>query len=838
MESLAEITGAPLVKGIPFSVTDPEIAGQDIFARLVPIEAHETASLYSARKDEILRNIRSEIGKGDEELASYLSALQLSREGLRAPKEAAIPDELIDICAELSLQPRAVSEVEATLARLDAIAEETEKAIEEAKALLAEEEAAEEAHARETFASSNASSHSPRPPSLILVELKKELARHEATHLKAVQSNRSLWENFDQHKDDIKVMTSSSAAKIASILPSVTKAVGGVGDEATVAEMERLFDKVEEMRRQRVTLEERLTREMDADSALKLVLAHPGGKDGDIETVFDRTIREKYDPTVALLRQNLAAQENILRALTECNARYAETRKATIEIGRARKTRIASLMYTFQVFKELVTNSAKGLEFYEKFAGVVTRLGARIAGVCKVQQEERLQFASAAAQKAKFASMNSSFGPSMGPSSVVPPLPSQNAYIPSMPSMAASVSSAGGGGGPLKLKDYLPFMTNQLPRPMVAPSPTSSTSSSSGIAPSSGQQYVNNSYGTHQQPSMPPASNYNYSGGMVGTQGALSTPPPQLPPTPQPPQPQPQSISQSMAQYVPQSSAALPPPTSASYYGMVGAGGGNVPSQSPYQVQPQQHYLPQEPQNVQPRQYVPPSLLNQPQNASSQAQFVPQQQPQNASSQAQYVPQSVQPTYAPPPPAQNIPPQSPYVASPQRAQPTYVASPQGQNIQPQYVASPQTAYVSTPQPAQSTYVAQPQTQNIQPQYVPPQPAQPTYTSQPVTQNIAPSQPATYVLQAMEMESKSGWPVMMPTSADSKNSNNITNGNGIPPSTQAPSQPVPVASSLPEVAVSNGHAIAAVSNGNSSKDEAASDDGQPKDLLSQFDPLFS
>jgi tyrosine-protein phosphatase non-receptor type 23 len=44
--SLPDIKGASLVKGTPFDVTDPEIAGQDIFHRLVPMEAHEASSLY------------------------------------------------------------------------------------------------------------------------------------------------------------------------------------------------------------------------------------------------------------------------------------------------------------------------------------------------------------------------------------------------------------------------------------------------------------------------------------------------------------------------------------------------------------------------------------------------------------------------------------------------------------------------------------------------------------------------------------------------------------------------------------------------------------------------
>ena len=45
-DSLADVKGASLVKGISFSVNDPDVSGPDIFGRLVPMKAHESASLY------------------------------------------------------------------------------------------------------------------------------------------------------------------------------------------------------------------------------------------------------------------------------------------------------------------------------------------------------------------------------------------------------------------------------------------------------------------------------------------------------------------------------------------------------------------------------------------------------------------------------------------------------------------------------------------------------------------------------------------------------------------------------------------------------------------------
>ena len=40
------ISGASLVKGIPFNSNDPEVSGPDLFQKLVPMQAHEASSLY------------------------------------------------------------------------------------------------------------------------------------------------------------------------------------------------------------------------------------------------------------------------------------------------------------------------------------------------------------------------------------------------------------------------------------------------------------------------------------------------------------------------------------------------------------------------------------------------------------------------------------------------------------------------------------------------------------------------------------------------------------------------------------------------------------------------
>ena len=375
-DKLTEVKGVSLVKGIPFSVTDPEICGQDIFARLVPIEAHETASIYSAQKDEILRKTRLKIDEKNQELEVYLSSLNVDRDTLRSRDER-IPDELIEVCAAMSVNPSVINEVQTVLNELEEMCNEVDRAIKEIKNMLKDEEEKESLHQKK---------FGKRPPSMIIVELSKELAKHEETHQKAVESNVSLKENLERHIDDVKLLINSSANDIASLLPSTT--VNVPINEEILKEMDKLFSKIDEMKSQRLMLENQLKEAMDSDDVMKLVLAH--AKE-EVEIIFQKEIK-KYDKFVSLLDQNMSAQENILRALTKTNAKYSETKKALLENQRNRRARIESLLQTYEIFQEIKTNSKKGVEFYKKFQNIVFRLLARVRGVTKVQDEERLQF--------------------------------------------------------------------------------------------------------------------------------------------------------------------------------------------------------------------------------------------------------------------------------------------------------------------------------------------------------------------------------------------------------------------------------------------------------------
>lgn len=118
--------------------------------------------------------------------------------------------------------------------------------------------------------------------------------------------------------------------------------------------LKRILAKVQEMRDQRVSLEQQLRELIQKDdiTASLVTTDHSEMKVGwmssekgllflgfsldGIVPIFPQKLFEeqlkKYDQLKVYLEQNLAAQDNVLRALTEANVQYAAVRRVLSEL--------------------------------------------------------------------------------------------------------------------------------------------------------------------------------------------------------------------------------------------------------------------------------------------------------------------------------------------------------------------------------------------------------------------------------------------------------------------------------------------------------------------------
>lgn len=194
VSTFPEIKGASLVKAVGFSVNDPEVSGPDIFAKLIPIKAHETSSIYSEQLAELLRHVTAQVAQADQDLNGFLSTLELSNP-IHTNQD--LPQELIDCCAALSAKPDAVNELQAALATLSETYRDVEAMLTEMRTLLEQEE--KEAMHYEDIVGK-------RPPSIVATDLTREAKKYWDAHNKASESNNTLRIAIEMHSENLQLL--------------------------------------------------------------------------------------------------------------------------------------------------------------------------------------------------------------------------------------------------------------------------------------------------------------------------------------------------------------------------------------------------------------------------------------------------------------------------------------------------------------------------------------------------------------------------------------------------------------------------------------------------------
>ncbi|KAF6768563.1 hypothetical protein AHF37_07720, partial [Paragonimus kellicotti] len=179
----------------------------------------------------------------------------------------------------------------------------------------------------------------------------------------AKQSNIQLREVIEEHMSTWKRLT-TPVEELASALPSVDAIVNDPEASQTLSETQRLFGKVDEMCRQRAELVDRLRQALHEDDVTGDLLTLDTDQ-CSVESWFSKRLK-KHDPLVGLIRQNLAAQENIESALIDINASFAPQGTQLREIRTRRAEELQKLISSGKTFEDLLERCNRGLDFYEQ----------------------------------------------------------------------------------------------------------------------------------------------------------------------------------------------------------------------------------------------------------------------------------------------------------------------------------------------------------------------------------------------------------------------------------------------------------------------------------------
>lgn len=279
--ALQEVKGASLVKGIAFNVNDTEASGPDIFARLVPMEAHEASSLYSEKKAQKLRQLGELVEMKDQALAEFMSSLQLDVFN-HMRKASGLPQDLVDRAAALSAKPMATQELVTVMNKLSNIYHEVEAMLNEIQDLLKEEEKSEQGY-QELMGK--------RPPSIIATDLSREAAKYREAHNKANDSNQNLHKAMTAHVANLKILM-QPLRELQTQIPSVELPNPNI-DEVAVREVDTLVAKVEEMKNQRAMLWTQFRESVHKDDITSVLVTRQA--DQPLDQLFQQELQKHQE---------------------------------------------------------------------------------------------------------------------------------------------------------------------------------------------------------------------------------------------------------------------------------------------------------------------------------------------------------------------------------------------------------------------------------------------------------------------------------------------------------------------------------------------------------------
>ncbi|XP_004614561.2 tyrosine-protein phosphatase non-receptor type 23 [Sorex araneus] len=380
LDTLQPVKGAPLVKPLPVNPTDPAVTGPDIFAKLVPMAAHEASSLYSEEKAKLLREMLAKIEDKNEVLDQFMDSMQLDPETVdNLDAYNHIPPQLMEKCAALSVRPDTVKNLVQSMQVLSGVFTDVEASLKDIRDLMEEDELLDQ-KLQEALGQAGSS---PAVSKAELAEVRREWAKYMEVHEKASFTNSELHRAMNLHVGNLRLLSGPlDQVRAALPTPALTPE-----DKAVLQNLKRILAKVQEMRDQRVSLEQQLRELIQKDDiTASLVTADHS----EMKKLFEEQLK-KYDQLRVYLEQNLAAQDNVLRALTEANVQYAAVRRVLSELDQKWNSTLQTLVASYEAYEDLMKKSQEGKDFYADLESKVAALLERAQSTCQAREAARQQ---------------------------------------------------------------------------------------------------------------------------------------------------------------------------------------------------------------------------------------------------------------------------------------------------------------------------------------------------------------------------------------------------------------------------------------------------------------
>eukprot|EP01103_Thecamoeba_quadrilineata_P000163 TRINITY_DN10131_c0_g1_i1.p1 TRINITY_DN10131_c0_g1~~TRINITY_DN10131_c0_g1_i1.p1 ORF type:complete len:834 (+),score=215.16 TRINITY_DN10131_c0_g1_i1:95-2596(+) len=408
-----------LVKQLPLP-KQPDF--RDPFARLIPISALHSASVYTERKAELVRKEMNEVETHDQLANSVLANLDITSAIQALESPTGIPQDLQEKIYNLQKAGGSHKLAE----NLDTVTRESRAALEmlNQSIHLLDLEENEDKDLRLKYGD-----RWTRTPSSVLTDQ----LRKEEEVLRSKMSQAAKSDEFIRRKysEDIGIITTLTNATSAKELLEVRGLAAPLNFSSSSQGNPHPFDDpftkqiVSELKEKKQQIDTLIT---IARPNLLAQLKHLAERDdissnlvGKLEAHHDQVFNEeleKYQPILNQLRENYAAQENLLREIKILNEKFVSlkiTDKNAAQMGEL----IQIINRGCNSFTELDNFFSGGIKFYRNLIDVLLKLKHRTEDLVFARKTEMQELLSAINYKQSYSSgpsqsQNQNYGPTNG----------------------------------------------------------------------------------------------------------------------------------------------------------------------------------------------------------------------------------------------------------------------------------------------------------------------------------------------------------------------------------------------------------------------------------------
>ncbi|KAK3837389.1 MAG: BRO1-like domain-containing protein [Linnemannia gamsii] len=355
------------------------LLGVPLFSRLVPFAVHQAASVYTERKERI---VKEDIGGKFDELTgvcySQMQALNLPGALQAMEQPVGLPPSLLSHIDEIHAEGGVrglhdMMETVRTLSRQNsAILDEIFEAL--------QQEADEDEAMRQRF-----QGRWNRPTSASLTVAFVEQGRKHRETLETARKSDLIVQNklealMTTWGRSLELL-SSGRTEVERAVPNTTTAPGS-SDPEIVDDLKMLLEEVDQMiKARRIKLDEikriadeddigpalvSITNKLTANSsAVKIEPAH-------FEALFQEQLK-KYDGYKRLVKEETATQEDLMEAIQETNKAFVASRRSNAMVHQREKA-LQNLDAAFQKYKGILANFKEGTQFHRDFEKILVRL--------------------------------------------------------------------------------------------------------------------------------------------------------------------------------------------------------------------------------------------------------------------------------------------------------------------------------------------------------------------------------------------------------------------------------------------------------------------------------